>query len=238
MAGLFCVVAFASSEDAARGSVFPSWLHVLLCHARRLLNLELLLKFGPDSWRMHNEALSSFVTRLQEQLAAVKRQVGAFGCALAGPVLVTLLRAPAGPQLGSLCTLTACVRCAQPASLAPCLARVGMPNRERKLQQSSVPQPAKSFPSPLDNCCLAQVGTLSRERKLQQPSVLPSACQLLPGPASQLLPCAGGHTEPGAQAAAARGGWRAVQAGGRVPGAGAQGGCKSGVSVMLFALHH
>ncbi|KAL4428227.1 hypothetical protein ABPG75_002316 [Micractinium tetrahymenae] len=44
----------------------------------RLLNLELLLKFGPDSWRMHNEALSSFVTRLQaslDQLAQVRRQV-------------------------------------------------------------------------------------------------------------------------------------------------------------------
>ena len=40
-----------------------------------LLNLELLLKFGPDSWRMQNEALSAFVTRLQEQLAAVKHQV-------------------------------------------------------------------------------------------------------------------------------------------------------------------
>lgn len=42
-----------------------------------LLNLELLLKFGPDSWRMHNEALSAFVTRLQEQLAAVKHQARA-----------------------------------------------------------------------------------------------------------------------------------------------------------------
>ncbi|KAI7836667.1 hypothetical protein COHA_009443 [Chlorella ohadii] len=50
--------------------------HAQLEHQyNRLLNLELLLKFGPDSWRMHNEALSAFVTRLQEQLAAVKRQV-------------------------------------------------------------------------------------------------------------------------------------------------------------------
>jgi pre-mRNA-splicing factor SPF27 len=43
--------------------------------ARRLVNLELLLKFGPDSWRMHNEVLASFVARLQEQLAGVRRQV-------------------------------------------------------------------------------------------------------------------------------------------------------------------
>lgn len=41
----------------------------------RLLNLELLLKFGPDSWRMHNEALASFVARLQDQLSRVRRQV-------------------------------------------------------------------------------------------------------------------------------------------------------------------
>lgn len=33
------------------------------CHS--LLNLELLLKFGPGAWRMHNEALASFVARLQ-----------------------------------------------------------------------------------------------------------------------------------------------------------------------------
>ncbi|PRW44377.1 pre-mRNA-splicing factor SPF27-like protein isoform B [Chlorella sorokiniana] len=50
--------------------------HAQLEHQyNRLLNLELLLKFGPDSWRLHNEALSAFVTRLQEQLAAVKQQV-------------------------------------------------------------------------------------------------------------------------------------------------------------------
>ena len=45
------------------------------CSACRLVNLELLLKFGPDSWRMHNEVLASFVARLQEQLAGVRRQV-------------------------------------------------------------------------------------------------------------------------------------------------------------------
>lgn len=35
------------------------------CLPHRLLNLELLLKFGPDSWRMHNEGLAAFVARLQ-----------------------------------------------------------------------------------------------------------------------------------------------------------------------------
>ena len=42
---------------------------------RRLVNLELLLKFGPDAWRMHNEQLAAFVARLQSQLADVRRHV-------------------------------------------------------------------------------------------------------------------------------------------------------------------
>ncbi|KAI3428653.1 hypothetical protein D9Q98_007476 [Chlorella vulgaris] len=41
----------------------------------RLLNLELLLKFGPDAWRAHNEQLAAFVARLQAQLADVRRRV-------------------------------------------------------------------------------------------------------------------------------------------------------------------
>lgn len=44
--------------------------HAQLEHQRnRLLNLELLLKFGPNSWRAHNEALASHVMRVQGQAA-------------------------------------------------------------------------------------------------------------------------------------------------------------------------
>lgn len=54
--------------------------HPAVCLACSLLNLELLLKFGPDSWRMHNEALAAFVARLQAELAAVRRQVRKGSC--------------------------------------------------------------------------------------------------------------------------------------------------------------
>ena len=49
--------------------------HPSIPHPRSLLNLELLLKFGPNSWRMHNEALAAYVARLQAQLAGVRRAV-------------------------------------------------------------------------------------------------------------------------------------------------------------------
>jgi pre-mRNA-splicing factor SPF27 len=41
----------------------------------RLLNLELLLKFGPDAWRAHNEQLAAFVAAQQAALAGVRRRV-------------------------------------------------------------------------------------------------------------------------------------------------------------------
>lgn len=34
----------------------------------RLLNLELLLKFGPSTWRAHNEAVASYASRLKNQV--------------------------------------------------------------------------------------------------------------------------------------------------------------------------
>jgi pre-mRNA-splicing factor SPF27 len=41
----------------------------------RLLNLELLLKFGPTTWRAHNEALAAYVARLQAALAATRAAI-------------------------------------------------------------------------------------------------------------------------------------------------------------------
>ena len=43
----------------------------------RLLNLELLLKYGPAAWRAHNEALGSHATRLGAALEATRRDVEA-----------------------------------------------------------------------------------------------------------------------------------------------------------------
>ena len=42
-----------------------------------MLNLELLLKFGPDAWRLHNEMLGSYAAQVQEQLAAARRAIDA-----------------------------------------------------------------------------------------------------------------------------------------------------------------
>lgn len=41
----------------------------------RLLNLELLLKFGPRTWRAHNEAVAAHVARLQAALAQTRAAV-------------------------------------------------------------------------------------------------------------------------------------------------------------------
>lgn len=41
----------------------------------RLLNLELLLKFGPDAWRMQNEGLAGLAHRLQALLADTRQQI-------------------------------------------------------------------------------------------------------------------------------------------------------------------
>ncbi|GAB4818855.1 hypothetical protein N2152v2_005901 [Parachlorella kessleri] len=41
----------------------------------RLLNLELLLKFGPDTWRVQNDALAVSVKQLQEELVTTRRQI-------------------------------------------------------------------------------------------------------------------------------------------------------------------
>lgn len=41
---------------------------------RRLINLELLLKFGPDAWRVRNETLTVQCEALRRRLAAVKRE--------------------------------------------------------------------------------------------------------------------------------------------------------------------
>lgn len=39
----------------------------------RLVNLELMLKFGPEVWRAHNESLAAHVARLQAELAETKK---------------------------------------------------------------------------------------------------------------------------------------------------------------------
>jgi pre-mRNA-splicing factor SPF27 len=43
----------------------------------RLLNLELLLKYGPNAWRAQNEALSSHLSHLQTQLTSTRQAVDA-----------------------------------------------------------------------------------------------------------------------------------------------------------------
>lgn len=43
--------------------------------SRRLLNLELLLKFGSDAWRMHNDVLASVLKQLQQQMVATRGQI-------------------------------------------------------------------------------------------------------------------------------------------------------------------
>ena len=42
----------------------------------RVLNLQLLLKHGPNVWRAQNEQLNSLLTRMQERLDEVKGDVG------------------------------------------------------------------------------------------------------------------------------------------------------------------
>ncbi len=102
----------------------------------------MLLKFGPDSWRMHNEALSAFVTRLQEQLAAVKRQASAGrggwlalelhtrGVGWEAYAGVAGKRQPAKPFASGH---TPPARCS--IGFAPMPPQVDTLNRERKLQQ-------------------------------------------------------------------------------------------------------
>ncbi|KAH7622113.1 putative Pre-mRNA-splicing factor SPF27-like protein [Nannochloris sp. 'desiccata'] len=47
--------------------------HAQLEHQRnRLLNLELLLKFGPITWRAHNESLAAHVANLQSELETTR----------------------------------------------------------------------------------------------------------------------------------------------------------------------
>ena len=47
--------------------------HAQLEHQRnRLLNLELLLKFGSTTWRAHNEAVAAHVGRLQEDVVSTR----------------------------------------------------------------------------------------------------------------------------------------------------------------------
>jgi len=47
--------------------------HAQLEHQRnRQLNLELLLKFGPITWRAHNEALVSFLDRIKADVTATR----------------------------------------------------------------------------------------------------------------------------------------------------------------------
>lgn len=41
----------------------------------RLLNLELLLKFGPQTWRAHNEAVAAYVQRVQTQLGRTQAAI-------------------------------------------------------------------------------------------------------------------------------------------------------------------
>lgn len=48
--------------------------HVPLPRRRRLINLELLLKFGPDAWRVRNETLTVQCEALKRRLAAVKKE--------------------------------------------------------------------------------------------------------------------------------------------------------------------
>ena len=60
----------AQRGDPAAWQIALDNAHAQLEHQRnRLLNLELLLKFGPTTWRAHNEALASHVGRLQDEVA-------------------------------------------------------------------------------------------------------------------------------------------------------------------------
>jgi hypothetical protein len=50
--------------------------HTRLCPCLlRILNLELLLKYGPNSWRAHNQTLDATATRLQGELVGLRATV-------------------------------------------------------------------------------------------------------------------------------------------------------------------
>ena len=130
-----------------------------------LVNLELLLKFGPDAWRMHNEALASFVARLQEQLAAVRRQARRRAGGRAG------WRLWAAALLRRMCRGAACRRALRigarlrtRSTRRPCISPLPprLPSRRARACSHG---PACCPPGPAPRL---QVDDLNRERKLQQ----------------------------------------------------------------------
>ncbi len=66
------------AEDPAAWHAALDNAHAQLEHQRtRLLNLELLLKFGPAAWRAHNEALAAHGARTAGEAAAARADVEA-----------------------------------------------------------------------------------------------------------------------------------------------------------------
>lgn len=63
----------SQSSDPAAWQAALDNAHAQLEHQlNRLLNLELLVKYGPVTWRAHNEAVASYVSRLEGEVAAAR----------------------------------------------------------------------------------------------------------------------------------------------------------------------
>lgn len=65
------------SDPAAWGVALDNAYAQLEHQYNRLVNLELMLKFGPDVWRAHNEAAASHVEMLQTKLTETRKATDA-----------------------------------------------------------------------------------------------------------------------------------------------------------------
>lgn len=92
-----------NKPDASKLGDLRAWqaaldnAHSQLQHQdNRLLNLELLLKYGTNAWRAQNEALSSHLAHLQAQLTSTRKAVDALNQER------KLQQTAAGKELGTL----------------------------------------------------------------------------------------------------------------------------------------
>jgi pre-mRNA-splicing factor SPF27 len=96
--------------------------HAQLEHQRnRLLNLELLLKFGPTTWRAHNESLAAHVANLQAEVESTREAIDQLNRER------KLQQTSAGRELRALESEAACKKVESDAAAAGATANGGNP---------------------------------------------------------------------------------------------------------------